>query len=139
MGGEGETEGESNKNPRYKHEEAIFGLDSTKTEASSKPPNEKLHKKSPILHTATKLYNPSGFMNSSNNGDSEIGLLKSKFAKFADNGTTKLADLVYKLNSIKENKPYPIVVLKSVIDELKKEKSELWKAIHMYTYVCHTL
>ena len=84
-GGGGETEEESNKNPRYKHEEAFFDLVSTKTEASSKPPNEKLHKKSPILHTATK-YNSSGFMNSSNNGDSEIGLLKSKFEKFADYG-----------------------------------------------------
>ena len=114
----GKTEGEL-KNPRYEHEEAIFDFENTKLEASSKPPNENLHEKSPILY--------SGFINSSNKGDSEIGLLKSKFEKFADYVTTKLAYLAYELNGIKENKPYSIVVLESVIDELKKEKSELWK------------
>ena len=81
------------RNRHWEHEEAISNLESTK--ASSKPTNENLHRGLPILHTATNSHNPSGSIDKSNNGASEIGLLKSKLEKFADNVTTKLADLAY--------------------------------------------
>ena len=54
--------------------------------------------------------------------------MKSKLESFADEVTTTLSDLAYELNTIKENKPYSIVVLENVIHELKEEKTELVKA-----------
>ncbi|CAB4014877.1 Hypothetical predicted protein, partial [Paramuricea clavata] len=114
------------RNCHWEHEEAISNLESTK--ASSEPTNENLHRGLPILHTAKKSHSPSGSIDKSNNGASEIRLLKSKLEKFADNVTTKLTDLAYKLNSIKENRPYSIAVLENVIEELKKEKVDLCKA-----------
>ena len=54
--------------------------------------------------------------------------MKSKLENFADEVTTTLSDLAYELNTIKENKPYSIVVLENVIHELKEEKTELLKA-----------
>ena len=54
--------------------------------------------------------------------------MKSKLEKFADNVTTKLADLAQELNSIKENRLNSIVVLENVVEELKKEKVDLCKA-----------
>ena len=58
------------RNRHYEHEEAIFNLESTK--ASSKPTNENLHRGLPILHTATNSHSPSGSIDKSNNGASEI-------------------------------------------------------------------
>jgi hypothetical protein len=52
----------------------------------------------------------------------KIGLLKSKLEKFADNVTTKLADLAHELNSIKENRLYSIVVLETSLKSLRKRK-----------------
>ena len=38
---------------------------------------------------------------------------------------TRLDELAFEINVVKENKPYSIVTLEGVIDELKKEKAEL--------------
>ncbi len=57
--------------------------------------------------------------------DPEIIMLKSKFEKFTDNVVTRLDELAFEINVVKENKPYSIVTLEGVIDDLKKEKAEL--------------
>ncbi|CAB4003212.1 Hypothetical predicted protein [Paramuricea clavata] len=49
--------------------------------------------------------------------DPEIIMLKSKFEKFTDNVVTKIDELAFEINVIKENKPYSIVTLEGVIDE----------------------
>ncbi|CAB4003372.1 Hypothetical predicted protein [Paramuricea clavata] len=59
--------------------------------------------------------------------DPEILMLKSKFEKFTDNVVTRLDELAFEINVVKENKPYSIVTLEGVIDELKKEKAELYR------------
>ena len=59
--------------------------------------------------------------------NSEIGMLKLKFERFADRVSNKLTDLSDEVRSIKESKPYSIVVLEGVINELKYEKAELFK------------
>ena len=38
---------------------------------------------------------------------------------------TRLDELAFEINVVKENKPYSIVTLEGVIDDLKKEKAEL--------------
>ena len=118
----------SPSNHLYEHEEITSNLAKTKVKASSFPANENLNNELPTLHTTTKLHNPSGLTNSSNTRGTEIDLLKSKLESFADEVTTTLSDLAYELNTIKENKPYSIVVLENVIHELKEEKTELLKA-----------
>ena len=123
--------GKAEKSPSnhlYEHEEITSNLAKTKIKASSFPANENLNNELPTLHTTTKLHNPSGLTNSSNTRGTEIDLLKSKLESFADEVTTTLSDLAYELNTIKENKPYSIVVLENVIHELKEEKTELLKA-----------
>ncbi len=57
--------------------------------------------------------------------DPEIIMLKSKFEKFIDNVVTRLDELAFEINVVKENKPYSIVTLEGVIDDLRKEKAEL--------------
>ena len=59
--------------------------------------------------------------------DPEMIMLKSKFEKFTDNVVTRLDELAFEINVVKENKPYSIVTLEGVIDELKKEKAELYR------------
>ena len=54
-------------------------------------------------------------------------MLKLKFERFADRVSNKLTDLSDEVRSIKESKPYSIVVLEGVINELKCEKAELFK------------
>ena len=114
-------------NQHYESEEIISHIE-TEVNSSSNSKSTYLHTISSNLHTTTKPCNPSGSINTSYSSDSEIGILKSKIENFADNVTAKLADLTCELNSIKENKPYSIVVLENVIDELKKEKLDLNKA-----------
>ena len=59
------------------------------------------------------------------NYDPETSVLKSKL-RFAENViTTKLADFAFEINNIKESKPYSILVLEDVVNDLKKEKLEL--------------
>ena len=57
----------------------------------------------------------------------EIDLLKSKLDRFVENVSARLDDLAFEINHIKENKPYYIVILEDVINDLKKEKLELRK------------
>ena len=57
----------------------------------------------------------------------EIDLLKSKLDRFVENVSAKLDELAFEINHIKENKPYFIVILEGVINDLKKEKLELRK------------
>ena len=59
--------------------------------------------------------------------DPEIIMLKYKFEKFTDNVVTRLDELAFEINVVKENKPYSVVTLEGVIDELKKEKAELFR------------
>ena len=118
----------SPSNHLYEHEEITSNLARTKVKASSFPANENLNNELPTLHTTTKLHNPSRLTNSSNTCRTEIDILKSKLESFADEVTTTLSDLANELNTIKENKPYSIVVLEKVIHELKEERTELLKA-----------
>ena len=50
----------------------------------------------------------------------QLGTLKLKFERFADRVSNKLTDLSDEVRSIKESKPYSIVVLEGVINELNK-------------------
>lgn len=86
------------------------------------------YKVSPNIHAMSNSQNHIGNINSNYNCESEIGTLKSKMERFADNVTNKLEDLASEIHNIKENKLYSIVVLENVIDELKKEKLDLCKA-----------
>ena len=57
--------------------------------------------------------------------DPEIIMLKSKFEKLSDNVVTRLDELAFETNNVKENKPYSIITLEEVINDLKKAKAEL--------------
>ena len=59
------------------------------------------------------------------NSDLEILILKSNFERFSKTVTTKIDDLAFEINVVKEDKPYAIVTLEGVIKELKEEKAEL--------------
>ena len=85
-----------------------------------KPNNTELIKK-------TKKHNPLGNLSTGYENNIEIDLLKSKLGRFAENVSAKLDDLAFEINHIKENKPYSIVILEDVINDLKKEKLELRK------------
>ena len=85
-----------------------------------KPNNTELIKK-------TKKHNPLGNLSTGYENNIEIDLLKSKLDRFAENVSAKLDDLAFEINHIKENKPYSIVILEDVINDLKKEKLELRK------------
>ena len=85
-----------------------------------KPNNTELIKK-------TKKHNPLGNLSSGHENNIEIDLLKSKLDRFAENVSATLDDLSFEINHIKENKPYSIVILEDVINDLKKEKLELRK------------
>ena len=49
----------------------------------------------------------------------------SKLNRFYENVTSTLHDLNAEINSIKENRPYSILVLENVVNDLKEEKLEL--------------
>ena len=60
------------------------------------------------------------------NGDSpEINKLNSKLHRFYENITNTIQDLNAKINCNKENRPYSILVLENVVNDLKEEKLEL--------------
>ena len=59
--------------------------------------------------------------------DPEIIMLKSKFERLTEQVAIRLDELAFDINVVKENKPYSIVTLEGVIDDLKKEKAELCK------------
>ena len=75
----------------------------------------------------TKKHNPLGNLSTGYENNIEIDLLKSKLDRFAENVLAKLDDLAFEINHIKENKPYSIVILEDVVNDLKKEKLELRK------------
>ena len=66
-----------------------------------------------------------GNLSTSHDYNIEINPLKSKLDRFAENVSTKLDDLAFEINHIKKNRPYSVVILEDVINELKKEKLEL--------------
>ena len=51
--------------------------------------------------------------------------MNSKLERFSENVTNKLQDFAVEINSIKESKPYSILVLENVVNDLKKDKLEL--------------
>ena len=97
--------------------------------------SQNLHKESISLHTVTKSgnlqtnstnkHNPSGSSVSCNCNSAEISRLNSKLDRFFENVTNTLQDHSAKINSFKENKPYSIVVLENVVNDLKEDKLEL--------------
>ena len=56
--------------------------------------------------------------------DPEI-MLKSKFEKFSDNMATRLDELAFEINVVKDYTPYSIITMEGVINDLKKEKAKL--------------
>ena len=54
-------------------------------------------------------------------------MLKFKFERLTEQVATRLDELAFEINVVKENKPYSIVTLEGVIDDLTKEKAELCK------------
>ena len=61
----------------------------------------------------------------------EIDLLKSKLDRFTENVSTKLDDLAFEINHIKENKPYSAIKLTfSVIITRADDKSLTRKVNH---------
>ena len=97
--------------------------------------SENLHKESTSLHTITKSdnlqtnstnkHNPLGSSVSCNCNSAEISRLNSKLDRFCENVTKTLQDHSAEINSFKENKPYSIVVLENVVNDLKEDKLEL--------------
>ncbi len=57
--------------------------------------------------------------------DSEMNQLRTKFDSFTDNVIRKLDVLANEVYAIKENKPYSILILEDINNELKKGKIEL--------------
>ena len=86
-----------------------------------------LHKDPINLHGVPQSYIPLGQTNKNFNPEFEIGVMNFKLENFAEKVSNKLDDLAIEINNIKENKAYSIVVLESRIDELKKEKLDLFK------------
>ena len=124
-----EKHGEAAPNPKS----SKYEIDEPIIEATS---TDNLHKEPLNLHTApkpdnmefikkTKKHSPLGKLSSTYDHGIEINLLKSKLDRFAENVSTKLDDLAFEINHIKENKPYSIVILEDIINELKKEKLQL--------------
>ena len=80
-----------------------------------------LHKDPINLHGVPQSYILLGQTNKNFNPEFEIGVMNFKKV------SNKLDDLAIEINNIKENKAYSIVVLESRIDELKKQKLDLFK------------
>jgi hypothetical protein len=75
------------------------------------------------LHTGSQHHNLK--TNLSSKTDSEMNQLRSKLDSFTEIVNRKLEVLANEIYAIKENKPYSILVLEDVNNELKKEKIEL--------------
>ena len=97
--------------------------------------SKSLHEEFIGLHSVTKSSNlqakltntpnPVGCTARRNDDSPEINKLNSKLDRFYDNVTSTLHDLNAEINSIKENRPYSILVLENVVNDLKEEKLEL--------------
>ena len=70
-------------------------------------------------------FNPRGPVNAYSTYDPEIIMLKSNFERLTEPVATRLDELAFEINVVKENKPYSIVTLEGAIDDLKKEKAKL--------------
>ncbi|CAB4045112.1 Hypothetical predicted protein, partial [Paramuricea clavata] len=94
--------------------------------------SKNLHEESIGLYTVTKSgnlqtkstnrHNPLGSSASCNRDSAEISRLNSKLDRFSENVTNKLQNLSVEINNIKENKPYSILVLENVVNDLKEDK-----------------
>ena len=82
-------------------------------------------KSSNLQAKLTNTPNPVGCTARRNDDSPEINKLNSKLDRFYDNVTSTLHDLNAEINSIKENRPYSILVLENVVNDLKEEKLEL--------------
>ena len=99
-------------------------------ESNTKSKN--LHEESIGLYTVTKSgnlqtkstnrHNPLGSSASCNRDSAEISRLNSKLDRFSENVTNKLQNLSVEITNIKENKPYFILVLENVVNDLKEDK-----------------
>ena len=102
-------------NQQHGDEEAISHIKNSNEDASKNLTSETLHKL------------PKAYTTGNTQPASKIGMLKLKLERFADNVSSKLADLFDEMRSIKESKAYSIIVLEGVINELKNDKAELCK------------
>ena len=120
---------EKHSSQHHQNDEAISQCQSrnAKVESTKSKTTLNLHKESQNKHAVSKSQNILGNTNLNCNCESEIGTLKSKMERFADNVANKLDDLTSEIHNMKENKLYSIVALENVIDDLKKEKRDLYK------------
>ena len=120
-----------NQNEKQANMDSEIGIKHVESSAKSID----LHKESIGLHTATKSgnlqtkstnkLNPLGSSVSCNCDSAEISRLNSKLDRLFENVTNTLQDHSAEINSIKENRPYSILVLENVVNDLKEEKFEL--------------
>ena len=97
--------------------------------------HKSLHEKSIGPYTVTKSgnlqtkltsrHNPLGSSASCNRDSTEISRLNSKLDRLSENVTNKLQNLSVEITNIKENKPYSILVLENVVNDLKEDKLAL--------------
>ena len=106
---------EENLTKQHGDEEAISHIKNSYEDTSKNLTSETLHKL------------PKAYTTGNTQPASEIGMLRQKLERFADNVSSKLADLFEEMRSIKESKAYSIIVLEGVINELKNDKAELCK------------
>ncbi|CAB4014407.1 Hypothetical predicted protein, partial [Paramuricea clavata] len=116
---------------QYEKQASIHSETSTKHDESNTK-SKNLHEESIGLYTVTKsgnlqtkstnMHNPLGSSASCNRDSAEISRLNSKLDRFSENVTNKLQNLSVEINNIKENKPYSILVLDNVVNDLKEDK-----------------
>ena len=82
-------------------------------------------KSSNLQTKLTNKPNPVGCTARRNDDCPEINKLNSKLDRFYENLTSTLHDLNAEINSIEETKPYFILVLENVVNDLNEEKLEL--------------
>ena len=119
---------EKHSSQHHQNDEAISQSQSpnAKVESTKSKTTLNLHKESQNIHAVSKSQNILGNTNLNCNCEFEIGTLKSKMERFADNVANKLDDLTSEIHYV-ANKLYSIVALENVIDDLKKEKLDLYK------------
>ena len=91
----------------------------------AKSPDANFPSRPSTMTETEEPFNPRGPVNaysSYSTYDPEMIMLKSKFERLTEQVATRLDELAFEINVVKENKPYSIVTLEGVIDDLKKKK-----------------
>ena len=99
---------ESNTKSKNLHEESICPY--TVTESGN------------LQTKSTNRHNPLGSSASCEHDSAEISRLNLKLDRFSENVTNKLQNLSVEITNIKENKPYSILVLENIVNDLKEDK-----------------